>query len=83
MYRLRRSSGNRSKGAPSEVVIRVHAATRLRHLSTQLGADDVRLLEIAVVENAKWCQLARQFGVYPKTARTWGIAAIRRLGLVR
>jgi hypothetical protein len=61
---------------------RLAALRRLHDLHARLDDHDVRILEMAIVAEVKWCVLARSLIVHPKTARGRAIAAIRILGQI-
>jgi hypothetical protein len=40
------------------------------------------VLELAVVEDGRWCELARRLKAHPKTGRRWTLVSIKRLAAV-
>jgi len=57
------------------------ALTRLAEIRAALGALYVLLVSV-VISDARWCELARQFGIDARTARSWGVASIAALAAV-
>lgn len=70
-----------SAGLPNDtaMILRTHAATRLRQAADALGGLRVRLLEAVVVRDMSWLELSRQLRCSDKTAVGFAIEALEAL----
>jgi hypothetical protein len=58
------------------------AVERLQHLKGQLGEVASTLLELLIIQEQCWAKIGEHFGVSAKTAKSWCLAAVKRLGEV-
>lgn len=72
--------GYRAGLHPSEA--QIAALRHLHDVHDQLGRDDVRILQMIVVDDVRWCELGQRLGSHAKTARQGAVGAIKALAVV-
>ena len=69
----------RRRGTSEPDQKRLVALMRLRRVQRELGAVGFRIMTWLAVEDFSWAEIGRRLKVDPKTARSWGLLALRAL----
>lgn len=70
-----RNCRRRGTGEPDQK--RLVALMRLKRVQRELGDVGYRILTWLAVEDFSWAEIGRRLKVDPKTARSWGLLALR------
>jgi hypothetical protein len=79
---IRAGGGGRPDGAHSAMLSMVRTQSRLNAVEAQLGPLFSRLCVWCCVHDVSWAHLGRVVHVDPKTARSYTVMALHRLGVV-